>query len=146
MTNIPHNAYVFVGDGKKALFLRNEGTAQAPNLKTERVFADNNPPTHEQGTDRPGRSFSSVGHGRSSVEQTDWHALEEHKFVQDVAGALEKIVRNRGIEHLIVVAPPRALADLRKAFHADVKKIITAEIGKDLTKHPIDDIARHVAG
>src|SRR5581483_1154978 len=119
------------------LFLRNEGTAQAPNLKTERVFADNNPPTHEQGTDRPGRSFSSVGHGRSSVEQTDWHALEEHKFVQDVAGALEKIVRNRGIEHLIVVAPPRALADLRKAFHADVKKIITAEIGKDLTKHPI---------
>lgn len=144
MTNIPHNAYVFVGDGKKALVLRNDGDAALLNLKTERVFTDNNPPTHEQGTDRPGRSFSSVGHGRSSVEQTDWHALEEHKFAHDVAAALEKIVRERGVERLIVIAPPRALADLRKAFHPNVKKIIAAEIDKDLTNQPIDQIEKHL--
>jgi len=32
---IPHNAFVFVGDGRKALFLRNEGDEKFPNLKTE---------------------------------------------------------------------------------------------------------------
>ncbi len=58
--SIPHNGYVFVGDGRKALVLRNEGDAKYLNLKTERVFTDNNPPTHEQGTDRPGREHSSA--------------------------------------------------------------------------------------
>jgi protein required for attachment to host cells len=144
--NIPHNGYVFVGDGRKALVLRNEGDAQHLDLKTERVFNDKNPPTHEQGTDRPGRSHSSLGPGRSSVTQTDWHDLEEHKFAHEVAAALEKIVRERKAEALVVVAPPRALADLRKAFHPDVKKKIIAEIDKDLTRHPVYDIEKHLGG
>ena len=42
---IPHDAFVFVGDGGKALFLRNEGDEKFPNLVTERVFADKDPPT-----------------------------------------------------------------------------------------------------
>ena len=93
--NIPHDAYVFVGDGRKALFLRNEGDATVLNLKTERVFNDSNPSTHEQGTDRPGRSHSSVGPGRSSVAQTDWHALEEHRFAREVADTVTTL-RSRG--------------------------------------------------
>jgi len=144
MVTVPYNAYVFVGDGRKALVLRNDGDAQYLNLKAERVFTDENPLTHEQGADRPGRSHSSVGPGRSSVTQTDWHALEEHRFAREVAAALEKIVRERGAETLIVVAPPRALADLRKAFHPDVKKRIVAEIDKDLTKHPLYEIEKHL--
>ena len=52
---IPHNAFIFVGDGQKALVLRNDGDAQFLNLKTEEVFTDRNPLTHDQGTDRPGR-------------------------------------------------------------------------------------------
>jgi len=145
MLRIPHNALVFVGDGKKALVLRNEGDAQLVNLKTERVFTDANPATRDQGADRPSRSFSSVGAGRSSVQQTDWHKIEEHRFAHEMAATLERIVRERGVQALVVVAPPRALADLRKAFHPDVKKKIIAEIDKDLTKHPIDQIEKHLA-
>jgi protein required for attachment to host cells len=145
MVKIPHNAFVFVGDGRKALLLRNDGDADLLNLKTEQVFTDQNPPTHEQGTDRPGRAFSSVGTVRSSVSQTDWHQLEEHRFAAEVAAMLERTVRDRGVETLVVVAPPRALADLRKAFHPEVKKRIIAEIDKDLTKHPIDQIEKHLA-
>ena len=51
---IPHGAFVFVGDGRKALFLRNDGDDKFPNLKTERVLVDDNPPTRDQGTERPG--------------------------------------------------------------------------------------------
>jgi len=98
MLRIPHNAFVFVGDGSKALVLRNEGDAQLLNLKTERVFTDQNPATHEQGTDRPGRAFSSVGGVRSSVGQTDWHDLEEHRFAQQVAAMLERMMRDRGVD------------------------------------------------
>jgi protein required for attachment to host cells len=34
---VPHDALVFIGDGRKALFLRNAGDEKFLNLKTERV-------------------------------------------------------------------------------------------------------------
>ena len=145
---IPHEAIVFVGDGRKALFLRNEGDEKFPNLKTERVFLDHNPPTHEQGTDQPGRLFAGAAAGgrRGAVEATDWHELEEHRFARMVAEALEKLVRERKVKAVVIAAPPRTLADLRHAFHADVKSRIIAEIDKDFTKQPVYEIEKHLVG
>jgi protein required for attachment to host cells len=145
--SVPPNALVFVGDGQKALFLRNAGDAKFPNLTVERVFAEQNPPTHEQGTDRPGRGFKGADtNRRSSMEETDWHQLEKHRFAEHVASAMEKLVRTDDVKAVIIVAPPRTLADLRHALHSDVKSRITAEIDKDLTKHPIADIEKHLLG
>lgn len=141
---IPHDAFVFVGDGRKALFLRNEGDEKYPNLKTERVFEDDNPPTHEQGSEGPGRVVKPASGQRSAVEPVDWHDIEEHRFARKVAGALEDVVRTRKAPALVVVAPPRTLAELRDAFHADVKARIIAEVNKDLTKHPVGDIEKHL--
>jgi protein required for attachment to host cells len=147
MTKLPHDALVFIGDGRKALFLRNVGDEKFPDLRTERVFAEENPPTREQGSDRPGRGFARAGaHRRSSMEQTDWHQLEEHRFAERVAAALENEVRRRDVPALVIAAPPRALADLRRAFHADVKARIIAEVDKDLTRHPIAEIQTHLCG
>jgi protein required for attachment to host cells len=145
MIRIPHKAYVIVGDGRKALFLRNEGNGVALNLKTEQIFQNNNPPTREQGSSPPGRSFQSVGSSRSSAEQTDWHEIEEHRFARTIADALEALARDRDIPGFVIVAPPRSLADLRNAFGADIKHRIIAEIDKDLTGHPIKDIERHLS-
>jgi len=143
--SIPHDAFVFVGDGRKALFLRNEGDEKFPNLVTERVFVDDNPPTHEQGTDRPGRAFPSAhAIGHSAVEPTDWHEIEKDRFAQRVSAALEDAVRKRAAPALVIAAPPRILADLRHALHPDVKARIVAEIDKDLTKIPVWDIERHI--
>jgi protein required for attachment to host cells len=145
--NIPHDAFVFVGDGRKALFLRNAGDEKFPNLRTERVFVDDNPPTHEQGSDRPGRAFKRAGTNlRSGVADVDWHDLEEHRFAHRVAAAMEQLMRERNVKALVVVAPPRALADLRQAFHADVKRRIIAEIDKDLTRHPVHEIEKRLLG
>ena len=142
---IPHDAWVFVGDGKKALFLRNAGDGKFLNLKAERVFAEDNPPSREQGTDHPGRAFKRAGtNQRSSMEQTDWHELEKHHFVQRTAAAMEQIVRDRKVKALVIVAPPRTLSDLRQAFHPDVKSRIMAEINKDLTKHTVAEIEKHL--
>jgi len=144
MVAIPHDAFVFIGDGRKAL-LRNAGDEKFLNLKTERVILDENPPTHEQGTDRPGRAFKRAATNlRSGMDNTDWHELEEHRFAQRVAAALEQLVRTRNVKALVVAAPPRTLADLRQAFHADVKGRIIAEIDKDLTKHPVAEIENHL--
>ena len=144
---IPHNAFVFVGDGRKALFLRNDGDEVFPNLKTERVFEEENPPSHEQGSERPGRVGKGSQTGRrSAVEPTDWHDIGEHHFARKVAAAMAEVIRARKVQALVVVAPPRALADLRDAFHPDVKACIIAEINKDLTKHPVWEIEKHLTG
>jgi protein required for attachment to host cells len=142
---IPHNAFVFVGDGRKALFLRNEGDEKFPNLKTESVFEDDNPLNHERGTERPGRLSKALDSSqRSAVESVDWHRIEEHRFAKKVAAAMEVVVRTRDVPALVVVASPNTLADLRSALHADVKPRVIAEINKDLTKHPIGEIERHL--
>ena len=144
---LPHDAFVFVGDGRKALFLRNAGDAKFPNLVTEQVFADANPATHDQGSDRPGRSEASAhSTQRSAMEPTDWHEIEEHRFVQRVSAALETLVRRIDPPALVIVAPPRSLADLRQALHADVKARLIAEIDKDLTKRPVWEIEKLVLG
>ena len=144
---IPHGAFVLVGDGRKALFLRNEGDEKFPNLKTERLFEDENPPTHEQGSERPGRISKALDSGqRSAVEPVDWHHIEEHRFAKKVAAAMEQVVRTRKAPALVVVAPPRTLAELRGAFHRDVQALIIAEVNKDLTKHSLGEIELHLTG
>lgn len=142
---IPHDALVFVGDGQRALFLRNTGDEKFPSLKTERVFNDDNPATHQQGTDRPGRAVESAGtHRHASMEPTDWHQIEKERFADRVAAALEKLVRDQNTSKIVVVAPPQTLAELRHVFHADVKKRIIAEVNKDLTRHPVWEIEKHI--
>ena len=142
---IPHDAFVFIGDGRKALFLRNAGDEKFANFVTERVFLDENPLTREQGTDRPGRGFASAhSTRRSAMEPTDWHEIEEHRFAERVSEALERLVRERGAPALILAAPPRTLADLRGALHPDVKAQVVREINKDFTKQPVWEIERHV--
>lgn len=145
---IPHDAFVFVGDGRKAIFLRNEGDEKFPNLKTEKVIEDDdNPPTHEQGTDKPGAFGKAMGSGRrSAVEPADWHDLNEHRFARTVAGAIEQVMRERKVPALVIVAPPRTLADLRNALHADVAARVIAEVNKDLTRHPVSEIEKHLTG
>jgi protein required for attachment to host cells len=139
---IPHDGYVFVGDGRKARLFRNEGDARHPNLKTEHMFVTNNPPTREQGTDKPGRSHASIGGRRSAMGQADWHELEEQRFAKDIADTLQVLVRERQIETLVIAAPPKVLAELRKSIHQEVEKRVIAEIDKDLTNQPLHEIEK----
>ena len=142
---IPHNAFIFIGDGRKALFLRNAGDETYVNFVTERVFVDDNPATHEQGSDRPGHS---IAHGnaarRSAMQPTDWHEIEEHRFAARVAAAMDRLAREQAVPALLIAAPPRALADIRDALHADVRARLILEIHKDLTNLPVWEIERHI--
>jgi protein required for attachment to host cells len=141
---IDHGAWVVVCDGAKALVLENAGNRRTPNLRTKEVYEHDDPKTHELGTDKPGRSLSSVGNGHSAMEQTDWHDMEEQRFLARLASRLDKAVLCGETPSLIVVAPPRAIGVLRKAFTSHVRQAIRAEVEKDYVKLPVDEIARHL--
>jgi protein required for attachment to host cells len=87
---LAHGAWVFVGDDQKALFLINEGDEMFPNLRRLLVEEHKDPPSREQGTDAPGRAYSSVGEIRSAVESTDWHELEKERFAASIAERINK--------------------------------------------------------
>src|SRR6266700_5970125 len=142
---VPHNALVLVGDGQKALFLRNEGNAQRVELVVEGILGRDNPPTREQGTDRPGRTRASPGVACSAMEEADWHYLEKERFAGELAEALYRHAHAKLFEKLVIIAPPKILGNLRKAFHAEVAERIAAEIPKELTSHPIAEIERLIA-
>ena len=133
-------AWVLVGDGQKALFLINEGDEKFPDLRRLAVEEHKDPPSHEQGSDAPGRSYASVGEMRSAIGQTDWHELEKERFATTIADRINKAAQSETFKQLIIVAPPKILGDLRHEFTKETKTKITAEIPKDLTHHTIAEI------
>jgi protein required for attachment to host cells len=137
-------AWILVCDGAKALIFENVGDREYPDLRTREVFEHENPSTAEQGTDKPGRSHSSVGHGRSAVGQTDWHDQAEAKFLKDIAEKMHLAVHNGKTKELVIVAPPRALGMIREHYTPAIKAALQKEIDKDLVKMPADQIEKHL--
>lgn len=137
--------WVVVCDGAKALVLENTGDEKFPNLKTREVYQQNDPPTHEQGSDAPGRSVQSVGARRSAMEQTDWHDQGERRFLEKLAARLDAALQAGEVRSLVIAAPPRALGALRQVYSAGLRHALAAEIDKDLVKMPLHEIEKHLA-
>lgn len=137
---VPHDALVLVADGRKSLFLRNEGDGEFLNLVVEDQRAHIDLKDRELKSDAPGRSFSSVGARRSAVDEADYHQIEEDRFASETAALLAERAQANGFEQLIIVAPPRTLGELRQHYDKAVEAKIVAEVDKDLVNHPIDKL------
>lgn len=144
--DIPHQALILVADGAKYLFLRNQGDEVYPVLRVEAHKEQADRPTHELGTDTPGRAFSSVGSTRSAMEPTDFKQIAEDRFAAEAAALLRRRAQADDFEKLIIVAPPRTLAELRKHYDKTVEARLIAEVDKDLTKHPLPEIETILKG
>lgn len=161
--HVPHNSVVLVADGRKMLFLRNEGDDVHPNLVVETAQERPNPADGEQKTDKAGRASSTQsgisappaarygsggGQGggaqfapsRGTMGETDYHQMEEDRFAAEVADMLKKRALKNDFESLIIIAPPKTLGEMRKHYHKEVSQRLTGELDKDLTGHPLPDI------
>ncbi len=141
---VPHDAVVVVADGRKMLFLRNEGDAQIPNLQVEDHATHPNPKDSDQKTDSSGRAASTqAGSGApagGTMGETDFHQLEEDRFAAETAEMLKKRALANEFESLIIVAPPKTLGELRKHYHKEVSDRLAGELAKDLTGHTVPQI------
>ena len=140
MKRLNHNARVLVTDGGRAIVFRNAGQVGSPDLQQFKVYAHDNPPTHEQGTDKPPRSNTNASN-RSSIEGTDYHQQAEDRFIKDIAEDMAADLTAGEFEELIVVAPPVALGVYRQAASRQLAAATLVEINKDLTKHAAADVA-----
>ncbi|TQS72467.1 host attachment protein [Rhodobacteraceae bacterium] len=145
MPELKKGTWVVVANGEKAMFLENVTDAQDPNLEVRRVDEQDNPADRDQGTDKPGRQADNGPGQKSAFEETDWHELAKERFADDLAERLYKMAHKGRFDHLVIVASPSVLGNLRSAFHKEVSDRIIAEIPKDFTNHPRDEIEKHVA-
>ena len=78
------------------------------------------------GTGRPGSAVEHLSGRRSGMEQVNWHEIADHRFAQGVASTLCARDEADEIGALVVVAPPRTLAELRNAFSDSLRGMIIA--------------------
>ena len=139
---IANNALVLVTDGRKTLFFRNEGDVNQIDLRTEAHDERVDLSDGEMKTDAPGSNHQSVGNGRSSYEETDFHQLEEDRWAKTAAEEVNKRALSNDFEALAIIAPPKTLGELRKQLHKEATKRVVVEIAKEMTGRTIADIEK----
>lgn len=137
---LKNGLWLVVADGEKALFLRNEGDTVHPNFQVVREMEHDNPPTREQGVDRPGRHSDGPSAHNSAYAETDWQRLGKERFADLIAERLYKMAHRGDFKEIVLIAPPLVLGELRKKLHQEVTDKVVGEISKTLTNHPVYDI------
>lgn len=130
---LPKGTTIAVADGEKLMLFRNSGDEAV--LKLSAVTAS------EVDADKKG---SGARHQSSSANPDDSQQAEDG-FAAGVANMLNTQVLDGKIEHLVVIAAPRTLGELRKHFHQKLSAILLGEIAKDLTGRSMHDIEKAVA-
>ncbi len=131
MNKIPANALVVVADGESARVFRNVGTTNALSLKQEELVTVQN--VNDEGPS-----------GSAPPEQTG-QQTDEATFAKQLANRLNHGALTNAYEHLVLVADPQTLGQVRPQLHKETLQRLHGELAKTLTNSPLQDIERALA-
>lgn len=136
--------WIAIVDGAQARVFQNTGPGKGLSQLDELGMSETPLKSQEIASDRPGRSFSSAGPGRSAMEPpTDPADHREAEFVRDFAAVLDRKAKGGAFDRIVIAAAPSALGNLRKFLSDHVKDRMVAEIDKDLTNIPAPELDKH---
>lgn len=130
---LPNDALVAVADGEKLVLFKNAGDESNPKLTLLQA--------PDIGSDNKG---SGSRHSSSSANPDDSQQSEDG-FAAGISEMLNKQALAGNVNHLIVIAAPRTLGELRKHYHKALSAKLIGEIAKDLTGHSAGDIQTAIA-
>ena len=145
---LPNNALILVADGRKALFLRNQGDEQQIDLRTASHRTREDRKDGDIKSDAAGQSPAPGGSGLSggTMDEPDFHQQEEDRFARDLAEKINAMALAGQFDALVVVAPARTMGELRPLWHKEVSARILGEHVKEMTDRPIPDIEALLIG
>ena len=140
----PLTLWIVVADGEHARFVQPDG-----NNALRTVGALDSASAHlrsrDIGADRPGRSFESSGGSHHAVGQRhDLHVVEKERFARLVGEQVNSAAERDDFDELLLVAPARALAELRESLGALAEAKLVGMLDKDLVKTPDRELWPHV--
>lgn len=130
--------WIVVADGGHARILeeRRRGATLTEANKFEHSQSDVAVPR-----DRPARVHERNGDVRHAVTgRTSPHEEGERRFLSSVAAQLEDGAARHAFDHLILLAPPRALGVLRAALSDKLTRLVVAEAPLDFAHEAIPEI------
>jgi protein required for attachment to host cells len=99
----------------------------------------------EFSSDRPGRSYESVGGQRHAIEREDHPRQREAvRFAKRISRRLDEARRKGEYDELIVVAGLPFLGLMRKELSRPTRARVVHEIRKDLVHSPVESLRRHL--
>jgi protein required for attachment to host cells len=147
MPNKTKRTWILIADGARALVVMNDGPGKGLKTVPGREIRIEVPPTRELGTGKPGRAQESVGGARHTIApRVDWHEQRKEEFARAVAKKMDADAARKRFDRLVLVAPPVTLGNIRAALKPATRKLVAAEINKDLTHLPVDKLEPHLAG
>jgi protein required for attachment to host cells len=136
---------IVVADQAEAIFYDTGSLAARPSEAGR--LADPAARLHDRdfGSDRPGRTYESVGGARHAIErENDPRQREAIRFAREIARALEEARRNGEYDQLIVVAGPSFLGLMRAELSPATKACVIHEVHKDLVHSPPEVLLQHM--
>jgi protein required for attachment to host cells len=136
---------IVVADQAEAIFYDTPSLAARP----EEVARISDPAAHlhdrDFESDRPGRSYESVGGARHAIErEDDPRRREAIRFAKRIARRLDDARRRDEYEELIVVAGPPFLGLVRAELSRPTRQRVVHEVCKDLVHSPAEALRQHL--
>lgn len=128
MQKLPAGTLVVVADGTKARLFRNVGDQNDISLRQEDLM-------DASSMDLQGPS--GVAPPQQTPQQTN-----EATFAKHVARRLNDGALGGDYAHLVLVADPQTLGQMRPQLHKETLDRLVGEVAKTLTNSPLEDITR----
>ncbi|MFN0023685.1 MAG: host attachment protein [Parvularculaceae bacterium] len=137
--------WILIADASRARVFESIGPREDLVEVNGYAFSKSLPMNRDLVSDRPARSYESVGDARHAITRSgeDPRRRLKRDFANEIAEQLHAAIAARSFQRLVVVAPAAMLGDLRSAFSAAVSAAIVAELVRDLTKVPVTDLRSH---
>ena len=138
----PIRTWIVVADGARARIFLQEGKVfnPAPVHETSVVLA----PSHEIGSDRPGKGHVSATRRHAMQPKSDPHLIEKERFAQALAAHVDRAAEAGSFDRLMLVAPAKTLGVLRDSLGKAAEGMVANEVSKDLTHVAPHDLPGHL--
>lgn len=138
----PITTWIVLADARNVRIVVNEGTGKGLyGLSAEGLEAA---PVTEL-ADEPGMTNASFGPNRGGISDPDLKTQAARGFADSIVAYLEDALAETRYDRLIMIAPAAMLGLLRQALTPALNKVLYADIPKDLTHVPLDDLTKHLA-
>jgi protein required for attachment to host cells len=131
--HIPAGTLVVVADGGSARVFTNVGDGRTLQLKQHDELKIQ---------DISAQGVSGQGPSGSMPQDMSISQLNEATFAKQLAGQLNEDALNNRYAHLVLIADPQTLGRIRPQLHKEVQSRLLADLAKDLTNAPLEDIQR----
>jgi protein required for attachment to host cells len=127
--------WIAVVDGSRARIFERVGRNGNIAVVLERDEPQARKRTGEIVSDRRGRNTAAPGIARHAMDpKTTAHEHLEETFVRGIAREIDHAAAANRFDELIVIAPPRALGEMRQALSPGARSRVVNEIDKELVQ------------